>query len=100
MSHKISIELPDNVYLELQRIAKADYRNVTDLAYLLLAEGLEYFYMDCPVMVQKFDSEYTEQEKDQLKTKSDYVCKVISSSDITNKLADQIREISLNKEVV
>ena len=49
----------------LERIAKSQDRRFNDLMQILFANGLEYSYIDETVTVNKEDSEFTEQEKEQ-----------------------------------
>lgn len=50
----------------LQRIAKVTDRRLPDLAQLLFADGLFFFFAEECVYVKKEENEFTKAEKDQL----------------------------------
>ena len=49
----------------LKRIAAADDRRLNDFIYLLLAEGLRFYFCEKGIQVKKQPEEYTQEEKDQ-----------------------------------
>ena len=49
----------------LQRIAKADDRRINDFLYLLLSEGLQFYFSEKSISVKKNVSDYTAEEKSQ-----------------------------------
>tara|TARA_R100000458_G_C8110380_1_gene133388 strand:+ start:194 stop:568 length:375 start_codon:yes stop_codon:yes gene_type:complete len=49
----------------LQRIAQADDRRINDFLYLLLAEGLKFYFSEKCISVKKNASDYTAAEKRQ-----------------------------------
>jgi len=63
---KIEISIPDKDYDLLTRIAKADKRRLSDMHYLIYAEGLGYLFCETDVTIQKLDSEFTEEETKQI----------------------------------
>ena len=98
MTKQIIIELSDKDYSSLTRIAKSDKRKTKDLIYLLIAEGLRFFFNDNYRLIEKIESEYTEKEKQQLlinkgkdKTKKMYVQKYIDRED-SEKFIDELIE--------
>ena len=62
---KIEITIPDKDYDLLTRIAKEQKRRLSDMHYLIYAEGLHFFFCETDVNIDKKDSEYTEEEKKQ-----------------------------------
>ena len=62
---KIEITIPDKDYDLLTRIAQDQKRRLSDLHYLIYAEGVNYFFCETDVNVEKKDSEFTEEEKKQ-----------------------------------
>jgi hypothetical protein len=59
----LSIDLTDQQYSQLDRIAAEDKRRLKDLAHLLFGMGLQYFYCDTPISIDKEKEEYTEEER-------------------------------------
>ena len=66
MTQTIQLKLTDDQYDLLCRIATADKRRLEDLCYLLLGEGIKFFYSETCITVKKNSDEYTEDEKKQL----------------------------------
>ena len=66
MTQTIQLKLTDNQYDLLCRTATADKRRLEDLCYLLLGEGIKFFYSETCIAVKKNSDEYTEDEKKQL----------------------------------
>jgi|TARA_R100001443_G_scaffold27558_2_gene40759 hypothetical protein len=64
---KIEISIPDKDYDLLTRIAQDQKRRLSDLHYLAYAEGLGYLFCETDVTIKKLDSEFTEEEKKQIK---------------------------------
>jgi len=64
---KIEISIPDKDYDLLTRIAKSEKRRLSDMHYLLYSEGLHFFFCETSVMIKRLDSEFTEEEKKQIK---------------------------------
>ena len=62
---KIEISIPDKDYDLLTRIAQDQKRRLSDMHYLIYAEGVNYFFCETDVNVEKKDSEFTEEEKKQ-----------------------------------
>jgi len=62
-----SLEIPlnDKDLDFLQRIAQADDRRINDFLYLLLAEGLQFYFSEKSISVKKNASDYTAEEKSQ-----------------------------------
>ena len=63
---KIEIFIPDKDYDLLTRIAQDQKRRLSDLHYLIYSEGINYFFCETDVNIEKKDSEYTEEEKKQM----------------------------------
>ena len=59
----LSIDLTDQQYSQLDRIATEDKRRLKDLAYLLFGKGLEYFYCETPISMKKETEAYTAEER-------------------------------------
>ena len=66
MTKIIELKLTDYQYDLLSRIAAEDKRRLNDLFYLLFGEGIKFFYSDNGISLKKKDSEYTEEENQQL----------------------------------
>ena len=66
MTKIIELKLTDYQYDLLSRIAAEDKRRLNDLFYLLFGEGIKFFYSDNGISIKKKDSEYTEEEYQQL----------------------------------
>ena len=66
MTKVIKLKLTDYQYDLLSRIAAEDKRRLNDLFYLLFGEGIKFFYSDNGISIKKKDSEYTEEENQQL----------------------------------
>ena len=62
---KIEISIPDKDYDLLTRIAQNQKRRLSDLHYLIYSEGINYFFCETDVNIEKKDFEYTEEEKKQ-----------------------------------
>ena len=61
----ITIELTDKQHCLLSRIAKADKRKLDDFIYLIIAEGLTYFFCETSICIEKTPDEYTQEERRQ-----------------------------------
>ena len=120
MTKQNTIELPDSDFFDLARVAQADGRKVKDLTYLLLAEGLRFFYCETPLAVKTLDSEFTLKEKEQLKKNKEledskswshlshkqkeekgyeYVCHYHHNDEFLDPLEEKIRQLALGEEV-
>ena len=64
---QITLEVTDDIYNDLTRVAKTDSRRFNDLVILMLAEGLNWAYSESGLYIKKLDSEFTPDEKEQLK---------------------------------
>ena len=64
---KLEINLPDKDYSILKRIAKSEGRRLSDLTYLLLGKGLQVFFCESMVYVDKEPDEYSTKDLAQLK---------------------------------
>lgn len=64
---KLEINLTDKDYSILKRIAKSEGRRLTDLTYLLLGKGLQVFFCESMVYVDKEPDEYSTKDLAQLK---------------------------------
>ena len=64
---KLEINLPDKDYSILKRIAKSEGRRLTDLTYLLLAKGLEVFFCETLVYIDKEPDDYSAKDLAQMK---------------------------------
>tara|TARA_R100001082_G_C4341254_1_gene150245 strand:+ start:776 stop:1102 length:327 start_codon:yes stop_codon:yes gene_type:complete len=64
---KITLEVTDDIYNDLARVAKADRRRLNDLVIIILAEGLNWEYKDSNLYIDRLDSEFTPDEKKELK---------------------------------
>ena len=64
---KIEILLTDKHYDLLERIAKADDRRLSDLIPLLFSTGLNYYFDEKNIYIEKKDNEFTNEEKKQNK---------------------------------
>ncbi len=64
---KIEISIQDKDHDLLTRIAKNQKRRLSDMHYLIYAEGLAFLFHDTDVTIEKIDSEFTEEEKKQIK---------------------------------
>ena len=64
---KIEITIPDKDYDLLTRIAKEQKRRLSDMHYLIYAEGLTFFFCETNILIKRLDSEFTEEEKKQNK---------------------------------
>ena len=61
----LTIRLSDKDLNLLKRIAEHDDRRVSDFVQLLFSRGLEFYYCDEIVHIQKLPDEYTKKERDQ-----------------------------------
>ena len=64
---KLEINLPDKDYSILKRIAKSEGRRLTDLTYLLLGKGLEVFFCETLVYIDKEPDDYSAKDLAQMK---------------------------------
>ena len=64
---KLEINLSDKDYSLLSRIAKSEGRRLTDLTYLLLGKGLEVFFCETLVYIDKDPDEYSAKDLAQMK---------------------------------
>ncbi len=64
---KLEINLSDKDYSLLNRIAKAEGRRLTDLTYLILGKGLNIFFCETMVYVDKEPDEYSAKDLAQMK---------------------------------
>ena len=64
---KLEINLPDKDYSILKRIAKSEGRRLSDLTYLLLGRGLDAFFCETMVHIDKEPDEYSAKDLAQLK---------------------------------
>ena len=64
---KLEINLSDKDYSLLSRIAKSEGRRLTDLTYLILGKGLNIFFCETMVYVDKEPDEYSAKDLAQLK---------------------------------
>ena len=64
---KLEINLTDKDYSLLKRIAKSEGRRLTDLTYLLLAKGLEVFFCETLVYIDKEPDDYSAKDLAQMK---------------------------------
>ncbi len=64
---KLEINLTDKDYSILKRIAKSEGRRLTDLTYLLLGKGLDVFFMETMVYIDKEPDEYSSKDLAQMK---------------------------------
>ena len=64
---KLEINLSDKDYSLLSRIAKSEGRRLTDLTYLLLGKGLEVFFCETLVYIEKDPDEYSAKDLAQMK---------------------------------
>ena len=64
---KLEILLTDKQHNLLERIAKADDRRLSDLIPLLFSTGLNYYFDEKNIYVEKKDIEFTKEEKKQNK---------------------------------
>ena len=64
---KLEINLPDKDYSILKRIAKSEGRRLSDLTYLLLGRGLDIFFCETMVHIDKEPDEYSAKDLAQLK---------------------------------
>ena len=61
----LSIQLTEQQYDLLARIAEADDRRLSDFSFLILAEGLSYYFCEKGIAVKKRPDEFTEEERAQ-----------------------------------
>jgi len=121
MTKQITLNFPDDIYRDLVRVAKADNRRLNDLVVILLAEGLRYFYSETAISIKKLDSDFTQEEKDQIKKNEelensqgwgglnyearkaqgyDYVCHYLhNEDDFLDNLEERVRESAITQEV-
>ena len=59
----------------LQRIAEHDDRRVSDFVQLMFSRGLEFYYCDEIVHIQKLPDEYTKEERDQQMLNAELITK-------------------------
>ena len=64
---QFQINLSDKDYSLLNRIAKSEGRRLTDLTYLLLGKGLEIFFCETIVYVEKDADDYSAKDLAQMK---------------------------------
>ena len=64
---KLEINLPDKDYSILKRIAKSEGRRLTDLTYLLLGKGLDIFFCETMVHIDREPDEYSAKDLAQMK---------------------------------
>ena len=64
---KLEINLSDKDYSLLSRIAKSEGRRLSDLTYLLLGKGLEIFFCETMVYIDKEADDYSAQDLAQMK---------------------------------
>jgi len=64
---KLEINLPDKDYSILKRIAKSEGRRLIDLTYLLLGRGLDVFFCETMVHIDKEPDEYSARDLAQMK---------------------------------
>ena len=60
---KLELMLSDKHYDLLKRIAKADDRRLSDLIPLLFSTGLNFYFDEKNIFVEKKDNEFTHEEK-------------------------------------
>tara|TARA_B100000965_G_scaffold337233_1_gene303942 strand:+ start:111 stop:506 length:396 start_codon:yes stop_codon:yes gene_type:complete len=63
----ISIDLTDKDYDLYLKIAKSEKRRPSELAALIFADGLGYFFCEECVSVKKTEEDYTEEDRNQQK---------------------------------
>jgi hypothetical protein len=64
---ELKISVSDKDYDLLTRISKDQQRRLSDLNYLLYAKGLDLFFCETMVSVEKHDNEYTKEDREQQK---------------------------------
>jgi hypothetical protein len=64
---KLEINLTDKDYSLLKRIAKSEGRRLTDLTYLLLGRGLDVFFCETMVHIDKEPDDYSAKDLAQMK---------------------------------
>ena len=64
---KLEINLSDKDYSLLSRIAKSEGRRLSALTYLLLGKGLEIFFCETMVYIDKEADDYSAQDLAQMK---------------------------------
>ena len=64
---KLEINLSDKDYSLLSRIAKSEGRRLSDLTYLVLGKGLEVFFCETMVYIDKEADDYSAQDLAQMK---------------------------------
>ena len=64
---QLQINLSDKDYSLLNRIAKSEGRRLTDLTYLLLGKGLDVFFCETIVYVEKDADDYSAKDLAQMK---------------------------------
>ena len=64
---KLEINLPDKDYSILKRIAKSEGRRLSDLTYLLLGRGLDVFFCETMVHIDKEPDDYSAKDLAQMK---------------------------------
>nr|BAR30241.1 hypothetical protein [uncultured Mediterranean phage uvMED] len=121
MTKQITLNFSDDIYRDLVRVAKADGRRVTDLVTILLSEGLRFFYCETSITIKKLDSEYSQEEKDQIKKNEElensegwsgldyearrakgwsHVCPYLhNEDDFLGNLEERVKESVCNQEV-
>ena len=62
----ITIPLSDKDHAELLAIAKEEKRRPSDLAVLLFAQGVEYFFCEQDISIKKTQDEFTDEQIKQL----------------------------------
>ena len=64
---KLEINLTDKDYSLIKRIAKSEGRRLTDLTYLLLCKGLDVFFCETLVYIDKEPDDYSAKDLAQMK---------------------------------
>jgi len=64
---KLEINLSDKDYSLLNRIAKSEGRRLSDLTYLLVGKGLDLFFCETLVHIDKEPDEYSSKDLEQMK---------------------------------
>ena len=63
---ELKISVSDKDHELLVRICKHEKRKLSDLQYLLLAEGIRFFFTETHLWIEKTDDELTKEEKEQI----------------------------------
>ena len=67
----LSIPLPDKLHDLFVRIAKSDNRRLNDFSYLILAEGLRFYFENKEFYLEKLVSDLSEEEVKQFHKNND-----------------------------